>query len=78
MILALTIVFGFMVFMFIQNKGNMLFIGIGSLLIMAAISFGVGYGMALLVMSLMGPLLKIILVGAVIIGMIMLITGKSR
>lgn len=75
MTLALTIIFAFMVFMLILKKCNLLFVGIFSLLIIAAISLGVGYGMALLVMSLIGPILKIILFVAIAIIVIILILG---
>lgn len=41
MLEAMTIIFGFVVFMVILTKGHLLFINITSLLIIAAISFGV-------------------------------------
>ena len=75
MTLALTIIFAFMVFMLILKKCNLLFVGIFSLLIIAAISLGVGYGMALLVMSLIGPILKIIVFIAIAIVVIIFIFG---
>lgn len=77
MTLALTIIFAFMVFMLILKKCNLLFVGIFSLLIITAISLGVGYGMALLVMSLIGPLLKILLIVAIVIIVLILIFGAS-
>ncbi len=57
---SLTIIFGFMVFMIILNKGHLFFFGITSMLITAAISLGVGYGIALFVISIGIPLLKIL------------------
>ncbi len=80
MIATLTIIFAFMVFMIILNKGNFFFISGFSMLIAAAISLGVGYGMAMLVVYLMEPLLKIILiiVGVVIVGLLILVLfGKK-
>ena len=77
MTLALTIIFAFMVFMLILKKCNLLFVGIFSLLIIAAISLGVGYGMALLVMSFIGPLLNILLIVAIAIIILILIIGAS-
>ena len=67
--LTLAIIFGFMVFMIILNKCHLFFFGITSLLIIAAISFGIGYGMAALVIAVFGPLLKIALIAlAVLVG----------
>lgn len=59
MLAALTIIFGFMIFMLILNKGRILFFNISSLLVIAAISLGVGYGIALFVISIGKPLLII-------------------
>lgn len=71
--ITLALIFGFMVFMIILNKGHLYFFSITSLLITAAISFGVGYGVAVFVLSVLGPLLKGILIAvAVLIGIIML------
>ena len=72
--ITLALIFGFMVFMIILNKGHLYFFSITSLLITAAISFGVGYGMALFVLAVLGPLLKIILISiALLVGIVMLI-----
>lgn len=72
--ITLALIFGFMVFMIILNKGHLCFFSITSLLITAAISFGVGYGIALFVLAILGPLFKIILTcGAVLIGIVLLV-----
>lgn len=79
MLLALTIIFAFMIFLVFLNKCNILFLGVFSLLIIVAISLAVGYGMALLVMSLAGLFFKILLIAIVIVVVITIITGiKSR
>lgn len=78
--ITLALIFGFMVFMIILNKGHLYFFSITSLLITAAISFGVGYGIALFVLAVIGPLLKIILVcAAILIGVVLLLSllGKG-
>lgn len=62
MLEAMTIIFGFMVFMVILTKGHLLFINITSLLIIAAISFGVGYGISLFLMEISGSILKVIII----------------
>lgn len=67
MLAALTIIFGFMIFILILNKGNLLFVNITSLLIVAAISLGVGYGIALFVISIGKQLL-------IIVGVLVMIT----
>ena len=72
--LALSLVFGFMVFMIILTKGRLFFFSITSLIITAAISFGVGYGVALFVLAILGPLLKLLLVFvAVLAGVVLLL-----
>lgn len=58
MLEAMTIIFGFMVFMVILTKGHLLFINITSLLIIAAISFGVGYEISLFLMEISGSIRK--------------------
>lgn len=73
---ALTIVFGFMVFMLILTRGRIIFFGVFSFLIIAAISLGVGYGMAVLVVTLFGPLMKTFLILGSIIVLIALVAGK--
>lgn len=65
--LTLAIIFGFMVFMIILNKGHLYFFSITSFLITAAISLGIGYGIALFILAVLGPLLKIALI---VIGML--------
>ena len=62
MLEAMSIIFGFMVFMFIIKRGHLLFINIFSLLLMVVISLGVGYGMALFVVELSGSFLKWIII----------------
>ena len=62
MLEAMTIIFEFMVFMVILTKGHLLFINITSLLIIAAISFGVGYGISLFLMEISGSILKVIII----------------
>lgn len=62
MLEAMTIIFGFMVFMVILTKGHLLFINITSLLIIAAISLGVGYGISLFLMEISGSILKVIII----------------
>jgi len=59
---ALAIIFGFMIFMLILNKGRLLFVNISSLLIIAAISLGVGYGIATFVGAIGLPLLFVLVV----------------
>ena len=77
--LTLAIIFGFMVFMIILNKGQLYFFGITSLIITAAISFGIGYGIALFVLAILGPLLKILLIGiAIIVGLVLLLGMISK
>ena len=77
--LTLAIIFGFMVFMIILRKGHLYFFSITSLLVTAAISFGVGYGMALFVLSILGPLLKFILVCiALLVGFVLLISFLGK
>ncbi|MBQ6877087.1 MAG: hypothetical protein IJO22_01630 [Oscillospiraceae bacterium] len=79
MLLALTIIFAFMIFLVFLNKCNILFLGVFSLLIIVAISLAVGYGMALLVMSLAGLFFKMLLIAIVIVVVITIIAGiKSR
>lgn len=74
---ALTIIFGFMVFMLIMTKGRIVFFGVFSFLIIAAISLGVGYGMAVLVITLFGPIMKILLILGAIIALIALAAGTA-
>ncbi|MBQ3134806.1 MAG: hypothetical protein IJB75_03220 [Oscillospiraceae bacterium] len=78
--LSLAIIFGFVVFMIILNDGRLIFFSVSSLLVIAAISFGIGYGMAFFVLELLGPVLKIALIGlALIIGIALLgnLLGKG-
>ena len=72
--LTLAIIFAFMIFMIILKHGRLYFFSITSLLVVAAISFGVGYGIALFVLAILGPLLRILLVSlALLVGIILLI-----
>lgn len=57
MLASLSIIFGFMIFMLILRKGQILFFNISSWLIMASISLGVGYGIAVFITSMGMPLL---------------------
>lgn len=67
--ISLAIIFGFMVFMIILNNSHLLFFSLSSLLVIAAISFGIGYGISFFVLELLGPVLKVVLIVlAVIIG----------
>lgn len=77
MLAALTIIFGFMVFLLILTKGHIVFFGVFSFLMIAAISLGVGYGMAVLVVSLFGPLMKTLFILSAIIVLIALVAGKT-
>lgn len=79
MLLALTIIFSFMIFIVFLKNCNILFLGVFSLLVIAAISLGVGYGMALFVMSLAGVFFKLILI-IVVVGIIFTVIAgmKSR
>lgn len=43
-----TILFGFMAFFLILRKSNLIFFHLSSMLFIAAVSLGVGYGMAIL------------------------------
>ena len=68
MTIVLAVIFGFMVFMLMLNKGHLFFLSIFSFLAAAIISFGVGYALAVCVVALMGPILKILfgIVGAIL------------
>ena len=61
MTITLAVIFGFMFFLLILNKGHLFFLSIFSFLAAAAISFGVGYALAVFVVALMGPILKLLL-----------------
>ena len=68
--ISLAIIFGFMVFMIILNNSHLLFFSLSSLLVIAAISFGIGYGISFFVLELLGPVLKVVLIAlALIIGL---------
>ena len=60
--IALTVIFGFMIFMIILNKGRIYFLSISSLLITLAISLGIGYAITMFVLTLLGSLLNTILI----------------
>lgn len=80
MTITLALVFGCMVFILILNKANFLFINFGTLLFLVAVSFGVGYAIAVFLVSVIAPLIKIIAIAAiVVIGVILLagITGRK-
>ena len=73
MVITLAVIFGFMVFMLLLNKGHIVFFGFFSFLIAVALSFGVGYCIAVLVTAMLGPILKgILIVAAIIFGLILL------
>ena len=77
--LTLAIIFGFMVFMIILNKGHLYFFSITSFLITAAISLGIGYGIALFILAVLGPLLKIaLIVIGVLAGVFLLINFLGK
>ena len=81
MTLTLAIIFGFMVFLLILNKANYLFISFGAVMLIAALSFGVGYGVAVFLVNVVGPIIKAIaIVLAVLIGFGMLVgvVGKKE
>ena len=74
MTITLAVIFGFMVFMLMLNKGHLFFLSIFSFLAAATISFGVGYALAVCVVSLMGPILKILLgILGGILGLVLLV-----
>lgn len=75
MVLTLAIIFAFMVFMIILRNGQLLFVGISSLLIIAAISFGIGYGIANFLVFVGGPILKFIGIAIAIIVTLVLVTS---
>lgn len=67
--LGLTVIFAFMIFMIILKKGHVYFLSISSLLIMLAISLGIGYAITMVVFTFLGALLNTILIilGVIII-----------
>lgn len=74
MTITLALVFGVMVFLLILNKANFLFINFGAMLLIAIISFGVGYGVAVFIVDVIWPLIKAVAIAlAVLIGIIALI-----
>ncbi len=76
---ALAIIFAFMVFMIILNKGHLYFFSIFSLLMVAAISLGVGFGMAAFVCWIFESILSILpfIFGGIAILVIILIFSKG-
>lgn len=81
MTITLAIIFGFVVFLLILNKANYLFISFGAVMLIAALSFGVGYGVAVFLVNVVGPIIKAIaIVLAVLIGLGMLVgvVGKKE
>lgn len=75
MTLTLAIIFGFMIFLLIMNKANFLLINVAAVLLIAAISFGVGYGISVFVLSILGPVLKILITALAVLVGIVLITS---
>lgn len=71
--IALTVIFGFMIFMIILNKGRICFLSISSLLITLAISLGIGYAITMFVLTLLGSLLNTILIVLAIIVVLILL-----
>ena len=81
MTITLAIIFGLMAFLLILNKANYLFISFGAVMLIAALSFGVGYGVAVFLVNVVGPIIKAIaIVLAVLIGLGMLVgvVGKKE
>lgn len=78
MLAALTIILGFMVFLLILNKGRIIFWSFFSLLMALALSLGVGYGMAVFILEIMGPLCRFLSVILSIIALIAIINKKER
>ena len=58
MTITLALVFGVMLFLLILNKASFLFINLGAILLIAIISFGVGYGIAVFIVDVIWPLIK--------------------
>ena len=80
MTVTLALVFGVMVFLLILNRANFLFINFGAILLIAIISFGVGYGVAVFIVDVIWPLVKTVAIAlAVLIGIAVLvgIVGKK-
>lgn len=74
MTITLALVFGLMIFLLILNKANFLFINFGAILLIAIISFGVGYGIAVFIVDVVWPVIKVIaIVLAVLLGIGVLI-----
>lgn len=57
---ALAIIFSFMIFMIILNKGHLYFFSIFSLLMVVAISLGVGFGIAAFIAWIFESVISII------------------
>ena len=70
---ALAIIFSFMVFMIILSKGHLYFFDIFSLLLVAAISLGVGFGIAAFVGGIFESVVSIIPAVVIVIGVIFVI-----
>lgn len=80
MTITLALVFGVMVFLLVMNRANFLFINFGAILLIAIISFGVGYGVAVFIVDVIWPLIKAVAIAlAVLIGIVVLIgiAGKK-
>ena len=81
MTITLALIFGVIVFLLILNKANFLFINFGAILLIAVISFGVGYGVATFVVDVIWPVIKVFVTAiAVLVGMIAVIgiVGQKR
>lgn len=65
MLEGLTTIFTLIIFVILLTKCRLFFFGVHSLLIIAAIAFGIGYGMAVFITSCLGPLAIILGVGLV-------------
>lgn len=77
MTLALAIIFAFMIFLIIMRKGNLLFINLGALLFIIAFCFAVGYGMAVLIIEILFPVVGVIAVIAAVIIVACLFIGRG-
>lgn len=76
MIGGLTTIFTLIVFVILMTKCRLLFVGVHSLIVIGAIALGIGYGMAVFVVSCLGPLAMILGIG--ILGFIIFaMLGKS-
>lgn len=77
MTLALAIIFAFMIFLIIMRKGNLLFINLGALLLVIAFCFAVGYGMAVLIVEILFPVIGVIAGIAAVVIILCLLIGRG-